>query len=125
MDGRDKSGHDNWGLVTSRVLETGKFILPEPMLALLVTTLFGIIHGFGFAGALLELELPRASLAASLLGFNLGVELGQILVVIPVVMIGRGLARYIGVEMQSAARISLQAALIGLGTFWFVTRALF
>jgi hypothetical protein len=93
--------------------------------ALLVTIIFGVIHGFGFAGALLELNLPRAGLAASLLGFNLGVELGQILVVVPAMMLARIAAGYIGPQQQSAARIGMQAALIGLGTFWFVTRALF
>ena len=41
----------------------------------------GLIHGLGFAGALLELELPKASLWGALLAFNLGVELGQALVI--------------------------------------------
>lgn len=94
-------------------------------LALLVTTLFGIIHGFGFAGALLELELPKTQLAAALLGFNLGVEAGQILAVVPVILIGGLVARYASLQMQSAARNLLQAALVGLGLFWFVSRALF
>jgi hydrogenase/urease accessory protein HupE len=47
----------------------------------LVSFLFGLVHGFGFAGALAELELPKQGLLASLLGFNLGVELGQALVI--------------------------------------------
>jgi hypothetical protein len=38
---------------------------------------FGLVHGFGFAGALAELGLPRAGLAAALASFNVGVELGQ------------------------------------------------
>ena len=42
---------------------------------------FGLIHGFGFANALAELDLPRAGLALTLLGFNLGVELGQLAIV--------------------------------------------
>jgi hydrogenase/urease accessory protein HupE len=42
---------------------------------------FGLVHGFGFAEALRELSLPRAGLAATLVGFNLGVEAGQALVV--------------------------------------------
>lgn len=93
-------------------------------LALLVTALFGIIHGFGFAGALLQLELPKTQLAAALLGFNLGVEAGQILAVVPVILIGGLLARRASPQMQSAARNLLQAALVGLGLFWFVSRAL-
>lgn len=47
----------------------------------LVTLLFGLVHGFGFAGALQELALPRDRLAPTLLGFNVGVELGQIAVI--------------------------------------------
>jgi hypothetical protein len=42
---------------------------------------FGLIHGFGFAGALRDLGLPTGSLALSLFGFNVGVELGQLAIV--------------------------------------------
>ena len=42
---------------------------------------FGLVHGFGFAGALRDLGLPSGSLALSLFGFNLGVELGQLAIV--------------------------------------------
>lgn len=42
---------------------------------------FGLVHGFGFAGALSELGLPKGARLASLLGFNLGVEIGQLGVV--------------------------------------------
>ena len=45
------------------------------------TFLFGLIHGFGFAGALRDLNLSREHLGAALLSFNLGVELGQICIV--------------------------------------------
>lgn len=43
---------------------------------------FGLIHGFGFASVLSDLGLPRGSLVSSLLGFNLGVELGQLAIVL-------------------------------------------
>ena len=42
---------------------------------------FGLIHGFGFASVLLDLGLPQSSLVASLFGFNLGVEIGQLTIV--------------------------------------------
>lgn len=42
---------------------------------------FGLIHGFGFAGALGELGLPTTTRLLALLGFNAGVELGQLVVV--------------------------------------------
>ena len=48
----------------------------------LVSFLFGLVHGFGFASAIQPLALPRGRLALALLGFNLGVETGQALVVV-------------------------------------------
>ena len=42
---------------------------------------FGLIHGFGFASVLADLGLPRGPLALALVGFNLGVELGQLAIV--------------------------------------------
>jgi hypothetical protein len=42
---------------------------------------FGLIHGFGFASVLLDLGLPQSSLVASLFGFNVGVEIGQLAIV--------------------------------------------
>ena len=48
---------------------------------LLVVFTFGLIHGLGFAGALRELELPPGSLVAGLVGFNVGVEGGQLAVI--------------------------------------------
>jgi hydrogenase/urease accessory protein HupE len=47
----------------------------------LVAFLFGLVHGLGFAGALTEIGLPQNHLPAALLTFNVGVELGQLLVV--------------------------------------------
>ena len=47
----------------------------------MVAFAFGLIHGFGFAGALLELGLPTGGRLAALLGFNVGVEIGQLAVV--------------------------------------------
>jgi hypothetical protein len=49
--------------------------------------LFGLLHGFGFAGVLSEIGLPAGSRALSLFGFNLGVELGQLTFVLPAVAI--------------------------------------
>lgn len=49
-----------------------------PMLAVFG---FGLLHGLGFAGVLVDLALPRAALAWALLAFNVGVELGQLAIV--------------------------------------------
>ena len=51
------------------------------VLILPLTTVFGLLHGFGFAGNLLTIGVPAESLAPVLLGFNLGVEVGHFLIV--------------------------------------------
>jgi hypothetical protein len=58
----------------------------------LVAFAFGLVHGFGFANALADLGLRHAQLAEALLGFNLGVEVGQLAIVsvfLPVVFVLR------------------------------------
>ena len=47
----------------------------------MVAFLFGLVHGFGFASVLADLGLPQGALAVALLGFNVGVELGQLAIV--------------------------------------------
>lgn len=82
---------------------------------------FGLIHGFGFAGVLGELGLPTGSLVPALIGFNLGVELGQLAIVavfLPVAFLIRSTTFYYRVALQAGSvAISLVAAL------WFVDRA--
>lgn len=57
------------------------FLQNAPSRRWLVSLLFGLVHGFGFAGPLLELEVPRDALFSSLLFFNLGVEAGQAVII--------------------------------------------
>jgi hypothetical protein len=52
-----------------------------PSRRMVVSFLFGLVHGFAFAGALAEVGLPTAGLVSALVGINLGVEAGQLLVV--------------------------------------------
>lgn len=55
--------------------------------ARLAILLFGLCHGMGLASKLLDLSLARSGLVANLAGFNIGVELGQILVLLPVILL--------------------------------------
>lgn len=80
---------------------------------------FGLIHGLGFAEALLELKLQGWPLARALLGFNLGVEVGQALVVLALAPILAWAARRPGSQRWERA-LSALIALIGL--VWFVQR---
>jgi len=92
-------------------------------LRLLVTLVFGLIHGFGFAADLLNERIPAAKLAQLLFGFNVGVELGQL----TVVSLAIGLSMMIGrTRFALPRRLVSQcgaAALIGLGLYWFVQRS--
>ena len=56
---------------------------------------FGLLHGFGFAGALSEVGLPHNAIPLSLLFFNLGVEIGQLLFVVTVVILAKLISGYL------------------------------
>jgi hypothetical protein len=82
---------------------------------------FGLFHGFGFAGALEEMGVLRENLGLALFGFNLGVELGQLVIVIlvfPVLFALRRLAAYRQLLLPAAA-----AAMILISMGWVVERA--
>lgn len=86
-----------------------------------ITFPFGLIHGFGFAGALQEISMPRADLPWALVLFNLGVEAGQLMVlavILPMILLARRQDRFrkVGVRMMSAA-------IVTAGVVWFVLRA--
>jgi hypothetical protein len=84
---------------------------------------FGLVHGFGFAGVLVDVSLPTERLVPALLGFNLGVEVGQLVLVAALWPVVRDLAR---LRDGRAHRILVEvgsAALCGVGIFWFITRA--
>jgi hydrogenase/urease accessory protein HupE len=84
---------------------------------------FGLLHGFGFAGALTELGLPQGDVPLALFSFNVGVELGQ-LAFIAAVLGAMALARRLPLPVL-AERYAVPAttyALGGLAAFWFVER---
>ncbi len=82
---------------------------------------FGLVHGFGFANALTELELKGAVLVKALLGYNLGVELGQIAIVLLLAPVLAVLLRKSAV--RSYAVPACAAVIMVAGTYWFVQRA--
>ena len=85
---------------------------------------FGFIHGFGFANVLRQMELPARALGWSLFSFNLGVEIGQLIVVAAVasaLSTLRSHSEAVGRRIAFAGSIVVVAA----GTFWFVQRVFF
>jgi hypothetical protein len=86
-----------------------------------VAFVFGLVHGFGFAGALDELRLPAERLAMGLLGFNAGVECGQLLVIAAAWPVLKLLERRAPLRLWAGDLAS--ACICALGTYWFVLRS--
>ncbi|MBI3714937.1 MAG: HupE/UreJ family protein [Betaproteobacteria bacterium] len=87
----------------------------------LIAFAFGLVHGFGFATVLLDLDLSRTGLAVSLFGFNLGVEIGQLMLVMLVVPLA-----YLARERRAYPHLVVGAgssliAVVALG--WLVERS--
>jgi hypothetical protein len=84
---------------------------------------FGLVHGFGFAGFLIDMALPEARLATALFGFNVGVEVGQLVLVVALWPVLRDLAQLRGGRPHRLLVEAGSAALCSVGLFWFLTRA--
>jgi hypothetical protein len=87
-------------------------------LLFVATTCFGLVHGFGFAGFLMETGILGTSLFVPLLGFNLGVEIGQLILVVAAL----AAASLLRNRLPDSAAPMLAAGLCGIGIFWFVGR---
>jgi len=83
---------------------------------------FGFIHGFGFANVLREMDLPRSALGWSLFSFNLGVEIGQMFVVIIVATV---LAAVRARSERAGRQVAFAGSILVIlaGAYWFVQRA--
>jgi hypothetical protein len=106
----------NYLLVSGHLRDAGR-------VRLVVTLVFGLIHGFGFAADLLESKLPAGRLAELLLGFNLGVEIGQLTLVIALTLATALLVRRGWALPRPIVGDVAAAGLVGLGSFWFVARS--
>jgi hydrogenase/urease accessory protein HupE len=84
---------------------------------------FGLVHGLGFASALRELGLPRESLVRSLVSFNVGVELGQLAVVVLLVALVAAARRLVGDRVGGAHVHRAACYLLGaLAAWWLLER---
>ncbi|GAB5487459.1 MAG: HupE/UreJ family protein [Parasphingorhabdus sp.] len=87
----------------------------------MVAFLFGLLHGFGFAGALAEIGLPKDDVPLALLTFNLGVEIGQLMIVAAGLAVLALIKRFQDSWMQPTKT----ATAYGIGiiaTYWFIER---
>ena len=90
----------------------------------LIALTFGLVHGFGFANVLREFGLPREALGWSLFSFNVGVEIGQLFIVLLVataLAVVRRRSETVGMRVAYAGSLIVIAA----GTYWFVQRVFF
>jgi hydrogenase/urease accessory protein HupE len=84
---------------------------------------FGLVHGFGFAGVLRDLELPAGALGWSLASFNVGVEIGQVTIVLavaPLLAWARDARPTWANRLVTAGALAIAVA----GAFWFVQRTI-
>ncbi len=84
--------------------------------------LFGLVHGFGFASVLADIELPSRGTVAALVSFNVGIELAQLIIVViafpPLALASRR------VWYRKRVMVPLSAAVALIAAVWFVKRAL-
>ncbi|MDG2501794.1 MAG: HupE/UreJ family protein [Porticoccaceae bacterium] len=94
-------------------------IAMRPVLSLI----FGLIHGFGFAQVLTEIGLPSNQLWPALFGFNLGVELGQLIIVALAWLAVNWLPKFIRAKKSAVVLDIASALLCSLGLYWFIARS--
>ena len=92
-------------------------------LRLVTSVIFGLIHGFGFASALTETGLASTQLLPALLGFNLGIELGQIVIIAVVWALLQQIRQSRFLTDTRLVIDLVSAALCGLGLYWFIGRS--
>jgi hypothetical protein len=106
----------NYLMISGRLRDAGR-------VRILITLVFGLIHGFGFAADLLELQLPPERLAELLVGFNVGVEIGQLVLVVGATLAVGILAKYKLTLPRPLVVDVASSCLVALGVFWFVSRS--
>lgn len=94
-----------------------------------VTFVFGLVHGFGFASALQEIGLPANAVVPALAAFNVGVEIGQIMIVSLVFPLLLWSDRIVGSaplrkERRPALVYICSAVILALGLYWLLVRTL-
>jgi hypothetical protein len=110
------------GLFSANYLMLTGHLRDAARVRLVMTLVFGLIHGFGFASNLLEMKLPSGRLTELLLGFNLGVEVGQVTVVMGAILFAYLMVKVrLGVPRPILTDIAA-SFLVGEGLYWFLGR---
>ncbi len=110
------------GMLTLAILKLGEEPDQAEKLRPILAIIFGTIHGFGFANILSEISLDRTNFLISLLGFNIGVEIGQILVLVIMWSLMSFLATKILSNNIKKITGLVSSILCSIGLYWFLTR---
>ena len=111
------------GLFASNYLMLSGHLKDAARIRLVVTLVFGLIHGFGFAANLFDERLPKGRLAELIFGFNIGVEIGQMAVVLVVVGTVALLARLRLTLPRPLVIDVVSSGLVAFGLMLFVARS--
>jgi hypothetical protein len=87
-----------------------------------VTTVFGLVHGMAFASGLRELDVKGASILPPLVGFNLGIEVGQLLFIGCIASFAWLCAKLVSASVQEKGATVAAASLSAAAAWWFVSR---
>ncbi len=90
----------------------------------LIAFIFGLLHGFGFAGALAEVGLPEQSIPQALLFFNVGVELGQLIFVFAVLCVAFIVKKMFAQNVLRKGERAIAYVIGSLAAFWLIERTL-
>jgi hypothetical protein len=110
-------------LFTANYLMISGHLSDAGRLRMVITLVFGLIHGFGFAAGLLELQIPPGRLAEMLVGFNIGVEIGQLTLVLGVSLLVWGLSKIKWTVPRPIFVDFASAFLVAEGLYWYVSRS--
>ena len=82
---------------------------------------FGLLHGLGFASVLADFGLPQSAYVVGLLSFNVGVEIGQLAIVVPIFFLLKAF-RITPPQFRRGFQIPVSALISAVGVFWFLER---
>jgi HupE / UreJ protein len=112
------------GLFCSSYLMMTGHMRDAARVRLVMTLVFGLIHGFGFASDLLEMKLPTGRLAQLLVGFNTGVEVAQVTVVLGALLVAHLLVKMrLGIPRPLFTDLAA-SFLVAEGLAWFLSRTI-
>lgn len=106
-----------WIGIENIIRTSGRFAASR----LVIVFTFGLLHGLGFASVLSDFGLPQTSFIISLLSFNAGVEIGQLLIVVPIFFILKAF-KLTKTQFRRTFQMPVSAIISGVGTFWVIER---